>query len=148
VSEAYAEANGGTRTERVVTMVEEMGVSVLSGALSTLIAAFFMFFAPNVFFVKFASFLFVTIALSCIYALVLFPAALAVFGPLGDTGSLYKWFSRVKDNFIHEYSKNYLLSKEFIRREHGKVKATLESVHGSKHGDTNRENQTASEVET
>eukprot|EP00977_Amphora_coffeiformis_P009253 scaffold2102_cov161-Amphora_coffeaeformis.AAC.37 len=147
MSEAYTEAHGETRTERVVVMVEEMGVSVLSGALSTLIASFFMFFAPNTFFVKFAAFLFVTIALSCIYALVLFPAALSVFGPLGDTGSLHKWFGRMKDNFIHEYSKNYLLSKEFIRREHEKVKTTLESIHGSKHGDNDPKEETASEAD-
>ena len=60
-----------------------------------------MFFAPNTFFTKFASLLFVTIALSCIYALVLFPAALFVFGPLGDTGPVYQWIGRMKDNFVH-----------------------------------------------
>ena len=129
-------------------MVEEMGVSVLSGALSTLIAAFFMFFAPNAFFVKFAAFLFVTIALSCIYALVLFPAALAVFGPLGETGSLYKGIGRMKNNFLHEFAKNYLVSKEFIRREREKVKATIGSIHGSKHGESKDKKEKTSEADS
>jgi predicted RND superfamily exporter protein len=52
LSEAYTESHATDRHNRVIGMVEEMGVSVLSGALSTLGAAFFMFFAPNVFFVS------------------------------------------------------------------------------------------------
>lgn len=40
---------------------------VLSGAISTLGATFFMFFAPNTFFSKFAAFVWVTIGLSCVY---------------------------------------------------------------------------------
>ena len=129
MSEAYTEAHGDTRDERVLIMIEEMGVSVLSGALSTLIAAFFMFFAPNQFFVKFASFLFVTIALSCIYALVLFPAALAVFGPLGNAGSLYAWLGRMKDNILHEFAKSYMLSKEFLEREGPYARALRHAHH-------------------
>lgn len=117
MSEAYIEARGATRDERVIRMVEEMGVSVLSGALSTLIAAFFMFFAPNTFFTKFAAFLFVTIALSCLYALVLFPAILSVVGPLGHTGEIYIWIRRTKDQMVHEFAKKYLASKTFLERE-------------------------------
>lgn len=141
------EAEAETRSERVIMMVEEMGISVLSGALSTLIASFFMFFAPNSFFTKFAAFLFVTIALSCIYALVLFPAALGVFGPLGDTGNLYRWIRKTRDNLLHEFAKNYITSKEFIDREREKVKATMESVRGSKHG-SKRGSQHESDAET
>lgn len=117
MSEAYTEAHAETRQARVILMIEEMGVSVLSGALSTLIAAFFMFFAPNTFFVKFASFLFVTIALSCIYALVLFPAILAVIGPTGHTGEIYLWMRRIKDKMVHEFAKKYVASREFLDRE-------------------------------
>ena len=117
LSEAYTEAHAETRDERVILMIEEMGISVLSGALSTLIAAFFMFFAPNTFFTKFASFLFVTIALSCIYALVLFPAVLSVIGPLGNCGSIYTWLRRIKDKMVHEFAKNYVTSRDFLERE-------------------------------
>jgi len=68
ISAAYTVAKVDNQHERVVLMLEEMGVSVLSGVLSTLAAFVRMFFAPNLFFVKFASFLLVTIALSCIYS--------------------------------------------------------------------------------
>lgn len=117
MSEAYTESHAETRVQKVTLMLEEMGVSVLSGALSTLIAAFFMFFAPNTFFVKFAAFLFVTIALSCIYALVFYPALLAVIGPLGNTGMIYERLGRLKNRFIHEFTKAYIQSKDFARRE-------------------------------
>ena len=68
-------------------MLEEMGVSVLSGAICTLGATFFMFFAPNFFFVKFAAFIFATIILSCIYSLTFFPALLSIIGPVGEFGN-------------------------------------------------------------
>lgn len=87
LSEAYTESHARDRQSRVIGMLEEMGVSVLSGALSTLGSVFFMLFAPIVFFVKFAAFIFATISLSCIYSLVFFPAMLAVIGPTGDFGN-------------------------------------------------------------
>ena len=58
--QAYTTAAGKTeRQPRVLHMVGHMGVSVLSGAVSTLGCVFFMFFAPNNFFFKFASFMYV-----------------------------------------------------------------------------------------
>lgn len=117
MSAAYKDAQAETRNERVALMLEEMGVSVLSGALSTLLAIFLMFFAPNFFFVKFASFLFVTIALSCIYSMTFFPAILSLIGPLGDTGDIYKGLRKLAKRIFHEMSKNYILSKEFFEHE-------------------------------
>lgn len=95
MAEAYTTAAGKTeRQPRVLHMVGHMGVSVLSGAVSTLGCVVFMFFAPNNFFIKFASFMFVTIVLSCIYALVFFPALLACVGPNGDDGDVAAYFRR------------------------------------------------------
>jgi len=90
-----------------------MGVSVLSGALSTLGAVFLMFFAPNLFFLKFASFLFVTIALSCIYSLLFYPALLSMIGPLGEQGELYV---RVRA-LMHRLVKVYVQSVDFVKQE-------------------------------
>jgi multidrug efflux pump subunit AcrB len=98
-------------------MMEEMGVSVLSGALSTLLAVFLMFFAPNSFFVKFATFLFVTIALSCIYAMTFFPALLSIVGPMGSRGEIYVKLKECRKKMLHEFTKEYIQSKEFIKRE-------------------------------
>lgn len=94
MSEAYNSSKATTREQRVTDMVEEMGVSVLSGALSTVLAILPMFFAPNEFFTKFGTFLAVTIALSCVYAMTFYPALLAVFGPLGNTGKVYVFLGK------------------------------------------------------
>ena len=117
MSEAYTSARADTRAERVILMMEEMGVSVLSGALSTLFAVFLMFFAPNRFFFKFATFMFVTIALSCIYAMTFFPALLACIGPMGNAGEIYYRITKLRRRVFHEFTKEYILSKEFMERE-------------------------------
>lgn len=87
-AEAYVESSKKTRKERVTEMLEHMGVSVISGAISTLGCMVWMFAAPNTFFFKFATFMCTTIFLSCVYALVFFPAMLAIIGPEGRGGNL------------------------------------------------------------
>ena len=83
VSEAYMHSHGNARADFVTRLFGRMGTSVLSGALSTSIAAFFIFFAPNQFFVKFAAILFATNWLSLIHSLTFHPALLAMVSPLG-----------------------------------------------------------------
>lgn len=94
MSEAYTKSHATNRFPRVLHTFEAMGISVLSSSLSTLGASFFMFFAPVVFFVKFAAFIFVTISLSTIYSLVFFPAVLSIMGPTGDFGNLHVWIGK------------------------------------------------------
>jgi len=98
MSEAYSASHNAKRRERVYDMVEEMGVSVLSGACSTLGCMFFMFFAPNMFFFKFANFVTCTIVLSCIYSLLFFPALLSICGPEGDYGDMHKALAKYMAN--------------------------------------------------
>ncbi|CAB9512861.1 dispatched homolog 3 [Seminavis robusta] len=95
MSEAYTKSHSTERFPRVIHTFEEMGISVLSSSLSTLGASFFMFFAPVVFFVKFAAFIFVTITLSAIYSLTFFPAVLSIMGPTGDFGNWHFWVSKM-----------------------------------------------------
>jgi len=107
MSEAYTESHHPSdRRLRVQDMVTEMGVSVISGAMSTLGCVFFMFFAPNVFFFRFACFVTATITLSCVYALVFFPALLAIFGPQGTTGDLKPMLRRVS-NAVAEWTASW-----------------------------------------
>lgn len=94
MSQAYTLSHSTQRIPRVIQTFEEMGVSVLSSSLSTLGASFFMFFAPVVFFVKFAAFIFVTISLSTLYSLTFFPALLAIVGPTGDFGNWHFWLAK------------------------------------------------------
>ncbi|CAB9508308.1 dispatched homolog 3 [Seminavis robusta] len=117
LSEAYTESRAKDRRGRVIKMVEEMAVSVLSGAISTLGATFFMFFAPNLFFVKFAAFIFATIILSCLYALTFFPALLSIVGPVGEVGNVCYWIGKRWRKFRHKETMKYLETEQFSRRE-------------------------------
>ena len=114
----------------VVENKELMGVSVLSGAMSTLFAVVLMFLAPNRFFFKFATFMFITIALSCIYAMTFFPALLACIGPINNQGEIYYRITQARRKIFHEFTKEYILSKEFMYREiknnNNKKKVNLE----------------------
>lgn len=98
---AFTTSPGSTREERVVQTFEKMAVSVLSSAVSTLLAIFLMFFAPNFFFVKFASFLFATISLSCLYSMTFFPAVLCLIGPMGNTGNVYGWIQERRKQWLN-----------------------------------------------
>ena len=79
--EAYLASSGRTRGERVREMLFQMGVSVISGAISTLGASFFLLFPYSTFFVKFGAFVFFVICQSVIFSLFLFSAILNVVGP-------------------------------------------------------------------
>jgi len=107
MSEAYTEAIHHTavpnahrlrdREERVVAMLAEMAVSVISGAISTVGCMSFLLICPLTFFVKFGFFVCTTICLSCIYSLIFFPALLATIGPehgTGDLNVMYRQYCR------------------------------------------------------
>ena len=65
------------------------GVSVVSGAISTLGASLPMLGAVITFFSKFGIFMLLTIFLSLVFSLGNYCAMLMIFGPLGDFGQLY-----------------------------------------------------------
>merc|ERR1712113_980363 len=69
-------------------MLGIVGGSVLSGAVSTLIGIFWLFFATVVIFFKFGSFIFFLIAVSLTFSMVSFTAAMASFGPQGSSGNI------------------------------------------------------------
>ncbi|RUS73814.1 hypothetical protein EGW08_018431, partial [Elysia chlorotica] len=106
LSEAYHTSPQTRRTDKVRDMLEHMGVSVVSGAFSTLGSASFMMAAQIQFFVQFGVFLFLTIGFSLIYSLFLFTPLLSVIGPEGHTGSVlpiarwiwYKIIGRKKED--------------------------------------------------
>jgi predicted RND superfamily exporter protein len=131
LSEAYTESHSTDRHGRVAHMLEEMGVSVISGAISTLGAVFFMFFAPNKFFFKFACFIFATIILSCLYSLIFFPALLSIIGPTGNVGNCCFWGAKRWRQFKHKAAREYVETDEFKRREladrvqHGEIETLV-----------------------
>lgn len=88
LAEAYHLSVRKKRLERVQDALEHIGLSVLSGALTTLGASFFMIFAGLVFFFQFGLFMFTTIALSLLYAMVFFMTVLSIIGPENNIGCL------------------------------------------------------------
>jgi len=101
LAEAYGNAPEADRAGRVRRMLKKVGISVVSGAFSTLGASMFLFFAVIIFFVKFGMFVFATIFGSLLVSLVYFAAMLAAFGPEEDSGNwwvlLQKWRGKGKE---------------------------------------------------
>ncbi|XP_052106368.1 protein dispatched homolog 1-like [Mytilus californianus] len=87
-AEAYRTSPFTHRKDRVKSMLEGMGLSVLSGAITTFGAAVFMLFAEIQFSYQFGIFVMCTIGTSFLFSFLLFPAFMASFGPEGDSGSI------------------------------------------------------------
>ena len=78
-----------TREARVRYSVGHMGVSVLSGALTSLGASLLLFFCTLQFFATFGTFFFGTILLAWVWANFFFIPALGTIGPEGIQGDFY-----------------------------------------------------------
>ncbi|XP_069117661.1 protein dispatched homolog 1-like [Argopecten irradians] len=95
LAEGYHMSIHTDRKSKVRDMLESVGVSISSGAASTLGASIFMLFAKILFFVQFGIFMFCTIGFSLIYSLGLFSTGLAIVGPQGNFGSLVPLWKRL-----------------------------------------------------
>ncbi|XP_078001163.1 protein dispatched homolog 1-like [Glandiceps talaboti] len=94
LAEGYRLSPKEDRFGRLNDTLEHVGISVVSGAATTLGASAFMLFAKIMFFKQFAIFMFCTIGFSLIFSLGLFTTVLGLMGPQGETGSLkvfYYW---------------------------------------------------------
>lgn len=65
-----------------------MGVSILSGAISTLLASSMLFACSFNFFYLFGSFIFFVILWSLLWAMCFFPAIMMTIGPNNDSGEI------------------------------------------------------------
>ena len=81
---AFMESRHAARLERARDAVTDMGISVISGAVTTFGAAIFLVFTNFTFFNDFGIFMVATIAFSIVFALVLFIALVTEFGPTRD----------------------------------------------------------------
>eukprot|EP00927_Polykrikos_kofoidii_P029474 TRINITY_DN2548_c0_g2_i3.p1 TRINITY_DN2548_c0_g2~~TRINITY_DN2548_c0_g2_i3.p1 ORF type:complete len:1131 (-),score=131.89 TRINITY_DN2548_c0_g2_i3:175-3567(-) len=88
---AYNECEG-TREERVKKCLSSMGITVLSGAATSLLAAVPLFFCKGIFFFQFGVFVFQTIFLSMLLAVFNLPPLLLLFGPTGHTGDIHPFY--------------------------------------------------------
>jgi len=90
--DTYAESFEHTRFAKTQEALATTGVSVVSGAVSTLLATLPMLFATIIFFFRFGIFMFLTMTLSLVYSMVYLAAMLMVFGPLGHRGDLSRFY--------------------------------------------------------
>ena len=97
LAEGYMELEGEDRLTKVRHTLGHVGISVTSGACTTLGASIFMLAAKIIFFFQFAIFIFCTIGVSILFSLILFTTILALVGPEGETGSLMPSVRRVND---------------------------------------------------
>ena len=105
LADGYVRSQKQSRRDKVRETLGHVGISVLSGASTSLGASVFMVAAKILFFFQFGIFMFCTIGLSIIYALILFTTILGIFGPEGNTGSLepfYNWCKRKTGRPIQE----------------------------------------------
>lgn len=87
LAEGYARSVSKRRKDKVYESLTQVGVSVISGAFTTLGSSLFLVFAQILFFVQFSTFMFCTIGFSIFFSLGLFVTMLATFGPEGNFGS-------------------------------------------------------------
>lgn len=88
VCTAYVESKSKTRFDRTRDALTDLGISILAGGISTLVAGSFLFFAVIIIFVKFGGFIVSTVILSFLWSLLFFPAILQTIGPVEKVGSL------------------------------------------------------------
>lgn len=97
LSEGYSRSLKTDRLGRTHDMLKEVGISVLSGAITTLGASICMLFAQIIFFYQFGIFVFCTILFSICNALVLFTTFMGLAGPQGNFGSINPLIEKVKN---------------------------------------------------
>jgi hypothetical protein len=89
---AYNESTLETRYLRTKEAVSHMGVTVFSGAVTTLLAASPMFACTTVFFSMFGTFIFMIILYSILLALLLLVPLLLLIGPQGGFGDIWCFY--------------------------------------------------------
>ena len=98
LAEGYGRSEHKGRKERIRDTLTEVGISVLSGAVTTVGASLFMLGAKILFFVQFGVFVLSTLGFSLLFALGLFTTVCALIGPQDNVGSIKSLFKCCKRN--------------------------------------------------
>ena len=133
----YVHSRHIEREERIREALREMGISILSGSVSTILAAVVLFLPVITSFMKFAVFVLCTVALSLTFSLFFFASLCAAWGPNEDFGNFeYMWkftkrWCRHKQRIIRQFNskiENKKLEKkkeEFQSRANTQYNRTL-----------------------
>merc|ERR1712230_358793 len=85
LAHAFVQAEKKERSDKVRSALDEIGVSVLGGMLTSASAAVALMLCQLQFFHKFGVFLILTVSMSWIWANIAFMASMALFGPDSST---------------------------------------------------------------
>lgn len=77
----YVESSYNDRYNRTKEALQEIGISIVSGAITTLGSGIFLFFATVSIFTKFAVLIVSTISFSLLFSLLFFISMMHAFGP-------------------------------------------------------------------
>merc|ERR1719273_2613844 len=91
LANSYLESKGDTRLERMSFALLTMGVSVVSGAITTTLSGMMLIFPAFLFFHKMGWIIVCVVLLSLLWALVFFTSIALLWGPEGDQGDLNKY---------------------------------------------------------
>lgn len=97
LADGYVRSQKHSRSDKVRETLGQVGISVLSGACTTIGASIFMLFAQILFFFQFGIFMFCTIGISIFFALFFFTSLMALVGPEGNTGSILPLVRYMRD---------------------------------------------------
>ena len=86
----YIHSKSSERYDRTREALRELGVSIISGSITTILATSVLFMATLVLFHKFAIFVMSTILFALFYSIMFFSALCHVMGPTGDSGDIAK----------------------------------------------------------
>jgi len=97
LAEAYNGAKYDDREHRVIHALEHSGVSIISGAISTMLAALCLLLCGIQFFYKFGILILFTVGYAVLFSLFFFPSVMALVGPTGVTGDWHHLISPTLD---------------------------------------------------
>jgi len=89
LAHAYNHSSFQNRCLRMKSAIHSMGVSVLSGAISTLLASAPLFFCDLHFFSYYGNFIFFVVMWSILWSVFFFPAVMMTWGPNLPDGDVY-----------------------------------------------------------
>merc|ERR1712151_604815 len=109
---AYNEQDG-TREEKMQGALSTMGISVASGAITTMGAGIMLFMCKIAFFQQYGTFIFFVILISLLVALTTLPPLILMLGPEGDRGKIMPlyWLSNKLSSSDHGMHTHHSASK-------------------------------------
>ena len=93
----FVHSKARTRNGRVKESLRELGISILSGSLTTIGSTIILYFCVLIMFAKFADLVIFTIVLSLFYSLAFFAALCHAIGPMGNFGNIPSMIEYIKN---------------------------------------------------